>query len=405
MKRLQAFKFELMPNGEQQREMRRFAGSCRFVYNKALALQKENYDAGNTFIGYVSMAGLLPIWKREAGMEWLKNAPSQSLQHALKDLEKAYKNYFAKRTEFPRFKRKGSGDSFRYPDPKQLKFDQANNRIFMPKLGWLRYRNSRDVLGELRNATVSQSGGKWFVSIQTQHDIEATVAVSTRAIGVDVGIARFATMSDETYVVPLNSFKKHQQRLARYQRRMSRKNKFSNNWKKAKAKVQQMHTYVANARKDFLHKTTTTISKNHALVCIEDLQIRNMSKSSKGNREKHGKKVRQKAGLNRAILDQGWGEFRRQLEYKMAWNGGILLAVPPHNTSRTCPNCTHISKDNRLTQTKFLCVNCGYENNADVVGAINILERGHRLLACGEWAQSGLSVKQEPIEVTQVIAA
>lgn len=405
MKRLQAFKFELMPTGEQLRNMRRFAGSCRFVYNKALAVQKENHESGHPYIDYVSMAGMLPVWKREVGMEWLKSAPSQSLQHALKDLEKAYKNFFARRTDFPRFKRKGSGDSFRYPDPKQLKFDQTNNRIFLPKLGWMRYRNSREVLGDLRNATVSQSGGKWFVSIQTQRDVVASVSISTSAIGIDVGIARFATMSDETYVTALNSFKKHQQGLARFQRRMSRKDKFSNNWKKAKARVQQIHINIANARKDFLHKTTTTISKNHALVCIEDLQIRNMSKSSKGTREKHGKRVKQKAGLNRAILDQGWGEFRRQLDYKMAWNGGILLAVPAQNTSRTCPSCAHISNDNRLTQAKFLCVDCGYENNADVVGAINILERGHRLLACGEWVQSGLSVKQEPIEVTRALYA
>ena len=97
--------------------------------------------------------------------------------------------------------------------------------------------------------------------------------------------------------------------------------------------------------------------------------------------------VKQKTGLNRAILDQGWGEFRRQLEYKMAWRGAILLAVPPHNTSRTCPCCAHVSKNNRITQDKFLCVDCGYENNADVVGAINVLERRHRLLACGELVQ------------------
>ena len=405
MKRLQAFKFELMPNGEQLRNMRRYAGSSRFVYNRALALQKENYEAGNKFISYVSMAANLPVWKRETGTAWLKYTPSQALQHALKDLEKAYKNFFAKRADFPRFKRKGSGDSFRYPEPKQIKFDQTNNRIFLPKLGWLRYRNSRDVPGELRNATVSQSGGKWFVSLQTQRDVATPVPESTSAIGIDVGIARFVTMSDETYVAPLNSFKRHQLRLARYQRRMSGKEKFSNNWKKEKSKVQRIHTDIANARKDFLHKTTTTISKNHALVCIENLQIRNMSKSSKGNSEKHGKMVKQKAGLNRAILDQGWGEFRRQLDYTMAWNGGILLAVQPHNTSRTCPSCTHISKDNRLTQAKFLCVDCGYENNADVVGAINILERGHRLLACGESVQSGLSAKQEPIEVTQALVA
>jgi putative transposase len=405
MQRLQAFRYELMPDGDQQRAMRRFAGSCRFVYNKALALQKENHEAGNKFIGYVSMAAHLPVWKREAGQEWLREAPSQALQHALKDLEKAYKNFFAKHAGFPRFKRKGSGDSFRYPDPKQIRLDQANSRILLPKLGWLRYRNSRDVLGELRNVTVSQSGGKWFVSMQTQQEVEQPLPTATGAIGIDVGIARFATLSDATCIAALNSFKKHQQRLARYQRRMSRKVRFSSNWKKAKAKVQRIHSDIACARKDFLHKATTTISQNHALVCIEDLQVRNMSRSSKGTSEQHGKRVKQKSGLNRSILDQGWGEFRRQLEYKMAWNGGMLLAVPPHNTSRTCPCCGHVSKDNRLTQAKFLCVDCGYENHADVVGAINVLERGYRLLACGELAQSGRSKKQEPAEVTTHITA
>ena len=141
------------------------------------------------------------------------------------------------------------------------------------------------------------------------------------------------------------------------------------------------------------------------LVCIEDLQVRNMSRSAKGNSEQPGKKVRQKSGLNRSILDQGWGEFRRQQAYKLDWNGGILLAVPPHNTSRTCPCCEHITKENHQTQAQFRCVDCGYENNADVVGAINVLEQGYRLLACGELAQSGRSMKQEPTEVTHVLAA
>ena len=409
MQRLQAYKYELMPNGEQQRDMRRFSGSCRFVYNKTLALQKENHEAGNKFIGYVAMAAKLPVWKREKGTEWLKDSPSQAfsqaLQHALKDLERAYKNFFEKRADFPRFKKKGVGDSFRYPDPKQIKFDQTNNRLFLPKLGWLRYRNSRDALGELRNATVSQSGGKWFVAIQTQREVEHPIHLSTSIIGIDVGIARFATLSDGSYIEPLNTFRKHQQRLARYQRSMSRKTKFSSNWKKAKARITKLHTCIGNVRRDFLHKTTSTLSKNHAMVCIEDLQLRNMSKSAAGSLDSPGRKVRQTSGLNKSILDQGWGEFRRQLEYKQAWMGGGVLAVPPHNTSRTCPACGHVSAENRQTQARFECVECGYENNADVVGAINVLERGHRLLACGETAQSGCSVKQEPAEgITQIIA-
>ena len=400
MRRLQAFKYELMPNGEQQRKMRRFAGSCRFVFNKALALQKENYEAGGQFIGYVAMAKHLTAWRNGMETPWLKDAPCHPLQHALKDFEKAYKAFFAKRAGFPRFKKKGSGDSFRYPDPKQIKLDQGNSRLFLPKLGWLRYRNSREALGELRNVTVSKSGGKWFVSIQTAREAEQPVTQATTAIGIDMGIARFATLSDGTFYAPLNSFRKHEQRLMRAQRAMSRKTKFSSNWKKAKARVQRIHSRIGNVRRDYLHKTSTAISQNHAMVCIEDLQVRNMSRSAKGSIEEPGKQVRAKSGLNKSILDQGWFEFRRQLDYKLVWNGGHLVAVPPRNTSRTCPACGYVSADNRRAQEQFACVECGFEENADLVGAINILARGHRVAACGEPVQSGRSVKQEPTEAT-----
>ena len=383
MQRLQAYQFELMPHGQQQRKMRRFAGACRFVFNKSLAWQKEQYASDQTIrFSYTDLANLLPLWKQDPNLAWLKESPSQTLQQTLKDLERAYINFFSKRAGFPRFKKKGQSDSYRYPQG--CKLDQGNSRIFLPKLGWMRYRNSRKVLGEVKHVTVTHSCAKWFVSIQTEREVEPSLPPATTAIGIDVGVVRFATMSDGSHIEPINSFKKHQERLARYQRRMSRKVKFSNNWQKAKTKIQRIHRTIAHARKDYLHKITTTISQNHALVCIEDLQVRNMSRSSKGNSEEHGKMVKQKSGLNRAILDQGWGEFRRQLGYKMTWRGGILLAVPPHNTSRTCPCCSHVSKDNRKTQAKFECVECGYENHADLVGAINILERGHRLLACGE---------------------
>jgi putative transposase len=392
MLRMQAFKYELLFNGEQARNSRKFSGACRFVFNKALAIQKENHEAENKFISYVAMAKQLTVWRNSTETPWLSEAPCHSLQHALKDLDRAYKNFFAGRAEFPRFKKKGSRSSFRYPDSQQIKLDQANSRIFLPKLGWVRYRKSREVFGELRNVTISNSGTKWFVSIQTEREVKMPQHTATTTIGIDVGITRFATLSNGTYIAPLNSFKKHQQRLAKYQRRMSRKVKFSKNWKKAKAKVQKIHTDIANARKDFLHKTTTTISKNHALVCVEDLQVRKMSKSASGTFEQPGKLVKQKSGLNRSILDQGWGIFRSQLEYKLDWNGGMLLAVPPEDTSLTCPKCEHVSKGNRKTQAQFECVSCKYKNNADVVGAINVLERGHRLLACGE------TVRFRPLE-------
>ncbi|EGG5339258.1 RNA-guided endonuclease InsQ/TnpB family protein, partial [Escherichia coli] len=143
MKRLQAFKFQLRPGGQQEREMRRFAGACRFVFNRALARQNENHEVGNKYIPYGKMASWLVEWKNATETQWLKDAPSQPLQQSLKDLERAYKNFFRKRAAFPRFKKRGQNDVFRYPQG--VKLDQENSRIFLPKLGWMRYRNSRQV--------------------------------------------------------------------------------------------------------------------------------------------------------------------------------------------------------------------------------------------------------------------
>lgn len=197
-----------------------------------------------------------------------------------------------------------------------------------------------------------------------------------------MGIARFAMLSDGSFYAALNSFKRHEIALRRAQQATSRKVKFSSNWKKAKARVQRTHSRIGNARRDYLHKTTTAISQNHAMVYIEDLQVRNMSRSAAGTADKPGRNVRAKSGLNKSILDQGWFEFRRQLNYKLAWNGGYLIAVPPQNTSRTCPCCGHVSADNRQTQARFACIECGFEENADVVGAINVLRAGHARFAC-----------------------
>ena len=405
MIRRQAYRYELVPDGDQRRRMRRFAGSCRFVFNKALALKKQRYEHGEKKLGYAGLCKRLTQWRNSGDTAWLSDAPVHPLQQSLKDLERAYANFFAGRAGFPRFRKKGREDGFRYPDPEQIDLDQANGRIFLPKHGWLRYRNSREALGTVRNVTVRCTGGKWYFSVQTVREVEQPLHPSDSMVGIDLGIVRFATFSDGTVVEPLSSFRKHQERLRRYPRAMSRKAKFSNNWKKAKARVQRIHARIANARRDYLHKVTTTVSKNHAIVCIEDLQVRNLSKSAAGSSGKAGRNVRAKTGLNRSILDQGWFEFRRQLEYKQAWRGGLVIAVPPGNTSRACPACGQVSADNRRTQARFACVACGFEENADRVGAINVLAAGHAVIACGEPVQSGRSAKQEPTEATHAIFA
>ena len=377
MKIYKAFKFELIPNGEQIRIFKQFCGCSRFVFNRALAYQNERYDADNSVkFSYTRLTSLLPEWKRE--LLWLKDCNAQVLQQSLKDLESAFKNFFTKRSDFPKFKKKGSKESFRFPQG--CKLEQHNNRIYLPKIGWVRYRNSRDVSGILKNVTIRQKCGKWYVSIQTEIEME-TPTPKGGEIGIDMGIVRFATLSNGEYFEPLNAFKTYKGKLAKLQKCLKNKTKGSHNWQKLKAKIARLHHKISNTRKDYLHKISNNISKNHAIVYVEDLKVANMSKSARGTLEEPGKNVKQKSGLNRAILDQAWFEFRRQLSYKLVWNGGFLVAVPPQNTSRTCPSCGHTAKENRRTQSEFECVDCGYTENADVVGAINILNRGQAILA------------------------
>ncbi len=402
MKQLKAFKFQLKINDVEALQLRRFSGCCRFVWNKALALQKDRLDNKQSCLSYPKMAAELVQWKRAPETAWLSDVHSQPLQQTLKNLDRALRDAFHKSNpkRFPRFKKKGQGGSFRYPQG--FKIDQENIRVYLPKIGWVRYRNSRPIVGTAKNITLSEQCGKWFVSIQTEQEIETPSHDYGSIIGLDMGVAKFATLSDGTIFQPVNSYRKHEKKLKRAQRQLSRKVKFSNNWRKQKARIQRLHSKIANIRRDYLHKTSTTISKNHAAIVIEDLQVSNMSATAKGTAENHGKNVKAKAGLNRSILDQGWHEFRRQLEYKQQWRGGLVVAINPRNTSRKCPVCEHIAAENRTKQSRFECVECGYGANADLNAAQNILAAGHAVLACGEAlrprATVAASMKHEPTE-------
>lgn len=389
-----AFKFQLKTNPAQEGQLRRFAGCCRFVWNKALALQKARLDEKQGCLSYPKMAAELIKWKSDPETAFLKEVHSQALQHSLKNLDKALEEAFSKSNpkRFPRFKKKGNGAGFRYPQG--FKVDETNNRLYLPKIGWISYRNSRSIEGTPKNISVSSLSGKWFVSIQTEREIEQPCHESGSIIGVDMGVAKFAALSDGTVFQPVNSFKALERKLACEQRKLSRKRKFSQNWKKQKARINKLHVKIANVRKDYLHKTSTAISKTHAVVVLEDLKVSNMSKSAKGTAENHGKNVKAKSGLNKSILDQGWFEFRRQLEYKQAWNGGAVITVEPKNTSRTCAVCGHTSAENRKTQSVFECVECGHANNADLNAAQNILAAGHAVLACGETSQDPMQIGQ-----------
>jgi putative transposase len=313
MKRLQAYKFQLKTRAGMEFQMRQFAGSCRFVWNRAFALQQERYQADGTRIRYNDLAGLLVEWKKDSGTSFLSTVYSQILQQTLKDLERAWINFFQKRAERPQFKKKGRKESFRFPQG--FKLDQVNSRIYLPKLGWIRYRNSRQVEGTPKQVTVSKELDRWFISVQTEREVVTPKHPATSDIGIDMGIKTFAAVSDGMMIQPIQSFKTYSQKLARIQRKLSHKQKGSSNWKRVKTLVSKTHQKIGRIRQDFLHKTSTHLSKNHALIFVEDLKVRNMSASAKGTVDQPGRNLKAKAGINRSILDQGWFKFRRQLEY------------------------------------------------------------------------------------------
>jgi putative transposase len=381
-----AYKFRLNTPPEIAEKMGQFAGNCRFLWNKALALNLFRLENKQKIHYYQEFDFFSKLWKKSEDYGFLSLSPAQTLQQTLKQLERSFKDGFDKNQplkRIPTFKKRHSHSSFSFPQG--FKFENKSGRIFLPKIGWVKVRKSRDVVGKIKNVTVSKSGKFWFVSIQVEQEIIAPRHASISIIGGDLGVKRLLTLSDKSFEKPINT-DKQSRKIKALQRNLAKKVKFSNNWKKIKEKITKQHSKIGYIRRDKLHKISTILSKSHAIIVLEDLKIGNMTKSAKGDVENHGKMVKQKSGLNRVILNQGWGMFREMLAYKQVWRGGEVVFVDAKFTSQTCPICQHKSKENRLTQSKFVCVSCGFEENADYVAALNIVARGHRVLACGETA-------------------
>ena len=391
---LKAYKYRLEPTPEQVRRLRELCGCARFVYNYGLNETLRILEAGGKIPSAFALNKMLTGWKKLPELAFLDTGYTDNLQQKLKDLRGAWDRFFDKSlvAEKPVFKKKTKGqDSIRFVNFQKY-CELENNRVKLPsKLDWVKFRQSRKVAGNIKNCTVSQHAGKWYVSFQVELAVADPVHPSTSAVGLDAGITKLITLSDGSKPFePVNSFKTNQDKLAQLQRQLARKVKFSVNWKKQKAKISRLHSRIANIRRDYLHKATTTISKNHAMIVIEDLKVSNMSKSAAGTVDEPGRNVAAKSGLNRAILDQGWCEMRRQLTYKQLWRGGDVLAINPAYTSQKCACCGHTAKDNRKTQASFVCTECGYTANADVNGARNILAAGYAVMS----GQTDTSVKR-----------
>jgi putative transposase len=363
--------------------MAQTAGCVRLVWNRGLALEKKSLDAKENRNGYGGLCKHLTTWKKEESLKFLKLVHSQPLQQTCKDLNKAIFEGLDKKNskKFPRFKKKNHYDRFRYPQGFKFK----GRKIFLPKIGWMKFIESKSMEGTPKNVTVSKAAGEWYASIQVEQEIPDPVHPHLGdEVGIDLGIARFATISNGNILKPHNCYRRYEAQLAKEQKSLSRKKKGSNNRLKQKWKVQRLHKKIADSRLDYIHKSTTWIAKNHGKVMLEDLKVSNMSRTAKGTIEAPGKNVSAKSGLNKSILDQGWFEFKRQLQYKLNWLGGELVIVDPRYTSQKCHACGHVDKENRKTQSKFACKSCGHEDHADNNAALNILAAGHAVSACGD---------------------
>ena len=425
MKINKAYKFRLEPNVEQQVILNNLVGSARFVWNQMLAMSFEMF-ANNEFINATNLVNKIMNLKNNPDFEFLKShSNAVSLQQKVRDLASAWSRFFdpkvharlkenkkkirkpkffklADGTEIqlrplmPRFKRKSDGcDSIRL-----VQFDKYcrvdGNRVKLPNgIGLVKFRKSQDIIGTIKNVTISKKSGRWYVSFGGEREIENPIHPSKTAIGIDLGITKLISTSDGQYIKPKNSFKANQVKLAKLQRQLSRKVLFSQNWQKQNRKIQKLHHHIANIRHDYLHKITTNISKNHAMIVVEDLKVVNMSKSASGSAVQHGRNVKAKSGLNKLILDQGWGMMVDMLEYKQHWQGGLLIKINPRYTSQTCFECKHIAKENRQTQAKFECVKCRYVANADFNAARNILAAGHAVLSAEGGCGKGCPMKQK----------
>lgn len=404
-----AYRYKLEPTDEQLSLLYRMVGCGRYVYNASLDLmldearkelgfegeRKALYERLNALkpADRIALARKMPSvtqlskyttqWKKTPERAFLTDAYTDNLQQRQRDLrDRALKDWCSGKRGFPRHRTRklAHHSTLRFVNfPKYCVLDRKH--IKLPnKLGWMRYRNSRPVMGVPRSCTVTLDAcGVWHISILCELDITPASKAAT-AVGIDMGVARNMTLSTGEPYEGVASYAWHKEQLAKAQRKLSRKIKGSANWQKQKKQVARLHRRIANIRLDYQHKHTTLISNNHAMVVVEDLRVSNMSRSAKGTLERPGRMVRQKAGLNRSILDQGWHTIRQMLEYKVSWNGGIFLAVPPQYTSQTCPVCQHVCKDNRKTQASFVCVKCGHAGNADVIAAQNILSRGMQIL-------------------------
>ena len=384
------YKFRLHTSKEQDKLLKYHSSLCRKVYNIFNGKCRANFKLCKSIPGKYENIKELTKLKQKEEYKYLNDAFSQCLVQSLFRLENNWKIFFQrlkdrKQGKFlkpPQFKKKSKDAiSFVYsqlsltgPNGKVYSLVKIeNNKIYLPKLGWFTFNKDRDLLNNdkyqdiPKQVIVKYENGYWYICIVVDRHTFKTLDKTNSTIGIDLGVTHFATTSEGIFYNLDIKFKKYFSKIQNLQRILSKKVKDSNNYLKVKNKLSRIHSHIRNIRYDFLQKLSTTLVKNHDSVVLEKLEVEQMTNKDK---KKSSKKLRE------SILQQGWNIFMDILEYKFKmYRDTSIVYIDPRYTSQTCPRCNSVDKRNRKTQARFKCINCGYEANADVNAANNILNK------------------------------